>query len=1580
MEQEATLRVLINQIDYTVASPGPLDNTSLPRVPVIRIYGASSTGTKACVHVHQVYPYFFVEYGGKLSPENVNQYIAKLSRSLNHAIAISMKRNPHSPNSQFVRGVLLVKGVHFYGFHSSYTPFLKILIADPTFVNRAVTILQSGTVMRTRFRVYESHLSYILQFMCDFGLYGCGWINLAEVWQRGHEENDTEMTEPAIFKVSPYFRQSRMPLEVDVAAHQILNRRLLSARNIHHKLAIPSPSLPSEPFVLSVRELWDDERRRRLAKGLSPTPALPIDSSKMSRGHGGEWVAEARWWEEVRKRIEKERDPEPTFTDSAELWEKWVMTTFESVEALWEAEWRTWKSVRKEATGHNGQSANTSEAEDKENPFAQATQDESSISRKGPPQSTDVDVDEMLLSTQEMSQMMDREDQEWADLQAGDTIAEPDAAADFAEEGPPPHFGMDAVPSEAEAATDGNERLGSPTRDLSRTNSFRHSWHDLEIENSRKRARSLSASSELPLTPTKNALLSLVPTEALTQRGSSPDSSDSSDNSAGCDIEEDPFLFRDEQLIDVSGTPKSSQGSTNRLTPMETKEGRRDDSIERNENILQPTLTRASFTRHIPPTSSPTTAFVFAVPPPSSSELLRTIETYGVPRRVYRNPYYSKRADAPEHPREYAGLLYHLKGGEGLDTLDQWKSHGSQLHTGRNARRLKGTYLSWGWEYAALPPSKTKVKKWLKENPVQLSTRAKITQMNPYGVKSTPHVRSDSNTRAAQHMSLFSLEIFAPSRGSKVPDANVDGIVAIFFALGDDNIHSVFHERGILVVKNAQLDPRRIRDFPLEIVADELELLNRMVDIVVEFDPDIIVGWDVQSASWGYLNARGNHYGFDIGELISRAPSKNAAAGNNQWSQRTTTTFKVTGRHVFNVWRIMRVEQTLSTYSFENVAFQLLRRRVPRYTPEVLTTWYNSTDPVHTSRALRYFLERTIMTLEILQEAETTTKNAEFARVFGVDFYSVISRGSQFKVESFMFRIAKPESFVLLSPSKQDVGKQNAAECMPLIMEPLSAFYNGPLVVLDFQSLYPSIMIAYNYCYSTCLGRIVDFQGRNKFGVVDLQRPRGLLENLQDHITVAPNGIMYVKPEVRKGLLARMLTELLDTRVMVKQAMKGSKTDKALSRVLDARQLSLKYIANVTYGYTSATYSGRMPAVEIADSIVQSGRETLEKAIEVIDSNAKWGARVVYGDTDSLFIYLQGKTKEQAFHIGYDIADTVTAMNPAPIKLKFEKVYLPCLLMAKKRYVGFKFENPDETMPVFDAKGIETVRRDGVPAQSKMTETCLKILFRTQDLSRVKDYCYQSWTKILQNQASIQDFVFAKEVKMGTYSEKAPPPPGVAVAARRMTEDENDEVQYGDRIPYVIIRGDPQTRLVDRAVSPEELLQNKHMQLDASYYISRVLIPPLERVFNLVGADVRTWFDDMPKAIRVNHPNPLAMSPKKQTITANRLKIDEHFQSSQCLACGGLSSDRICESCRRTPRETMPTLLDQIRKGEAQLLDAQRVCASCASTANTEPIECINIDCPWLFDRKKAEGRTEFLEGLQGIMDDLEILEDGIPD
>ena len=126
--------------------------------------------------------------------------------------------------------------------------------------------------------------------------------------------------------------------------------------------------------------------------------------------------------------------------------------------------------------------------------------------------------------------------------------------------------------------------------------------------------------------------------------------------------------------------------------------------------------------------------------------------------------------------------------------------------------------------------------------------------------------------------------------------------------------------------------------------------------------------------------------------------------------------------------------------------------------------------------------------------------------------------------------------------------------------------------------------------------------------------------------------------------------------------MKEYKGDNTLRRVFESRQMGLKLIANVTYGYTSANFSGRMPCVELGDSVVSKGRETLERTIHMIEERSEWNAKVVYGDTDSVFVLLPGRSKQEAFAIGAEIADAVTQTNPPPVKLKFEKVYQPCIL------------------------------------------------------------------------------------------------------------------------------------------------------------------------------------------------------------------------------------------------------------------------------------------------------------------------------
>nr|VWO96738.1 DNA polymerase (EC [Ganoderma boninense] len=1587
--QPQPLRVKINHIDYTMAPPGPLDNSVLHRVPVIRIYGDSSVGLKACLHIHQVYPYFFVEYLGKMNPDigasllillqtlrlnnriPVNRYVTKLKHSLNHAIAISMKRNPQSPKSQFVRAVVLVKGVHFYGFHSNYSPFLKVHIADPAFVNRAVTIVQSGTIMKTRFRVYESHLSYILQFLSDFGLYGCGWIDLGEVWQRGRDEFsederiDSELARTlSEFKDSPYHRQTRMPLEVDASAPQVLNRHKLRARKMHHKLTIPAPELPPEPLVLSVRELWEDERKRRAAKGLAPSPEIPKDLSANSRGPGGDWVSEARWWEEIRKRIERERGHEALPLKMS--WEKWVMTTFESVEALWEERYKTWKPHASQDDAKDDRSESETVTEEV-NPYQSSQMPPlSGISRDGQLEEdySDVDVDETMLASQDMTRLMEHEEAEWG-AEANEYL-ELEIEEEFPEEeeeGPPPDLQSEVGDVEDRPSDPFKDSGEAPSSPSTLGNQFKDIWSKITKYDIH------GTLSVCPLEWSKNSHQTIFPilesspfvskARRYTPSWATPTKSQTPPASIQVPVKRPFSDTKEKEPVDPRPTPVTDSPRTifqplhanlveEEVLPqldVEVFDGLPESTISVDVDLrpskrrrLEPPPPEArNVTSHSSP-SHPTpgrltathlssqpmmlpsalrslhngkNTYVYATRPPTSAELLGSTDEHGIPSKLYRSPWYSKEGDAPERPREYAGLVFHLEGGEGIGNLEGWESgEAASSSSGEPAQPLDPTGVR-GWEYASTPPTARQVRKWLKEQKGHLDARtvrikdsSQIegpTQRNPYGLQSTLAPRSDKAQRAGQNMTVLTLEVFAPSKGDLIPNPDDDEVAAVFYCFQrhDREVgEALTCESGIIAVDSDQLSPRRLRSIQADFVDSELELLNRLIDVVLELDPDVLSGWEVQAASWGYLSTRGRSYGLDLGEQISRAPGR-TAGGYDGWALKTSSTFKVIGRHVLNLWRIMRSEHTFTIYTFEHVTFQLLHRRTPWYSPRTLTEWYNSLVPEHTDRVVRYFASRTSMVLEMLDVAEVVTKNAEFARVFGVDFFSVLSRGSQFKVESFMFRIAKPECFVLLSPSKQDVGKQNAAECMPLIMEPLSAFYSSPLVVLDFQSLYPSIMIAYNYCYSTCLGRITDFKGTYKFGVTDLRQPAGILDTLQDYINVAPNGLMYVKPTVRKGLLGRMLTELLDTRVMVKQAMKS-----ALRRILDARQLGLKFIANVTYGYTSATFSGRMPAVEIADSIVQSGRETLEKAIRTIDSTKKWGAKVVYGDTDSLFIYLPGKTKEQAFRIGQDMADTITSMNPAPVKLKFEKVYLPCVLMAKKRYVGFKFENPDDKEPAFDAKGIETVRRDGVPAQQKMTETCLKILFRTQDLSEIKDYCCRTWGRIMENKVSVQDFIFAKEVKMGTYSDKVPPPPGVTVAARRMLEDPNDEPQYGERIP--------------------------HKRLDAAYYISRVLIPPLERIFNLVGADVRSWFDDMPKSLRADQPD-ITLSPRKNrrsVMVANALNIDDHFTSLHCLICGMFTPDEV--------------------------------------------VQCESLDCPWMYERKKLESKADALTTIHDLIEEME--------
>lgn len=567
-------------------------------------------------------------------------------------------------------------------------------------------------------------------------------------------------------------------------------------------------------------------------------------------------------------------------------------------------------------------------------------------------------------------------------------------------------------------------------------------------------------------------------------------------------------------------------------------------------------------------------------------------------------------------------------------------------------------------------------------------------------------IQNLKNARAVnehQHLTLLIMELHVQTRGDFKPDPQHDTIKAIFYYIVNDS-PSKCNFRGV-IVWNFPNDSIIEDNFEVMYADSEKNLIQRFIETIKTSDPDILAGYEIEMLSWGYLIERS--YVLEINALstLSRVPTETKR--NNSQSK-----FSLIGRITLDIWRLMRHEIALQSYTFENVVFHILHQRIPFYTYQQLSFWWEHYSNTLRHRTINFYFKKIRGILQILEQLDFIGRISELAKLFGIQFYEVLSRGSQFRVESLMLRLAKPLNYVAVSPSVEQRAHMRAPESLPLILEPQSKLYVDPVIVLDFQSLYPSIIIAYNYCFSTCLGRVEHLGSSDdhiQFGATQLKISNIRVKQLvyKDMLNFSPCGIAFVKPEVRMGVLPKMLQEILDTRLMVKDSMKKNKGDKVLQRVLHSRQLGLKLIANVTYGYTAANFSGRMPCSEVGDSVVSKGRETLDRAIKLVENTPKWGAKVVYGDTDSLFVLVPGRSRQDAFKIGGEIADAVTTDNPSPVKLKLEKIFQPCILQTKKRYVGYTYDSPEQTKPEFLAKGIETVRRDGCPAVSKVHKTVI---------------------------------------------------------------------------------------------------------------------------------------------------------------------------------------------------------------------------------------------------------------------------------
>ena len=395
-------------------------NWAIDRVPELRIFGATEAGQRCCVHVHGALPYVYLEYEGKVAPEEIHNHINRLARAINICMAAALGRKDPS-KSLFVAFIVPVKAIPFYGFHVGYRYYLKIYCLDPKYMTRMATLLRSGEIMKKRWIVYESHIPFLLQFMLDANIYGCGWVDVSKVKFREPVPDDPEpgasgessessaesrglaggqggfQSKVGHAKKPKFFTRSAIPssmlyddpeqgpsrishsaLEFDIHVAWIQNRHLIQERNLHSDFTefLQHPIPDDFKFVQSVRELWEDERRRRRMKGVEGPMEVSENSAEellagltagprsVNQGEGSHdpdarlyGIGTQPPWQKFNENkarfneiIEKDRlayaslhpqDPIPRFDTFVKKekkggWMEKIQTSFQSVEALFE--------------------------------------------------------------------------------------------------------------------------------------------------------------------------------------------------------------------------------------------------------------------------------------------------------------------------------------------------------------------------------------------------------------------------------------------------------------------------------------------------------------------------------------------------------------------------------------------------------------------------------------------------------------------------------------------------------------------------------------------------------------------------------------------------------------------------------------------------------------------------------------------------------------------------------------------------------------------------------------------------------------------------------------------------------------------------------------------------------------------------------------------------------------------------------------------------------------------------------------------------------------------------------------------
>lgn len=684
---------------------------------------------------------------------------------------------------------------------------------------------------------------------------------------------------------------------------------------------------------------------------------------------------------------------------------------------------------------------------------------------------------------------------------------------------------------------------------------------------------------------------------------------------------------------------------------------------------------------------------------------------------------------------------------------------------------------------------------------------------------------------------------------------------------------------------------------------------------------------------------------------------------------RETNEVILEGRISIDMMAHMLLEKKLRSYSLNYVSYYFLNEQKEDVAYQMIEKLQN-TNSTTRKKIASYCLKDAILALRLFEKLKCIYNYVEMVRVTGVPLKYIFSRGQQIKVLSQLFRKTREVDMIIpYRPVKAESGEVQFEGAD--VLEPEKGFYTVPIATLDFASLYPSIMISNNLCYTTLL------------------RAETARSLPKEDVFITPNNHCFIRSSVRKGLLCNIMEHLLSARKRVKGELEATKRQIAemdariraaetphekiqleaaksdlenLADVLDGRQLALKVSANSVYGFTGAGV-GSLPCLEIASSVTAIGRQMINKTKDSVMSHFckangyPENAQVIYGDTDSVMINFKVADISQAMAMGREAAEVLTKQFVRPVKLEFEKVYFPFLLIQKKRYAGMLYTKPDKPDRK-DTKGVESVRRDNCLLVKTMVDKVLDLLLYERDLAQVARYVQGTLQDLNRGKIDISQLIISRSISRSidgdAYKTKSA---HVELARRLRIRDPTYTVEIGDRIPYVILCGDAKAKQYEKAEDPTYAFQ-KNLAIDLNYYIEDQIRPPLERILAPV-MDVRELFEGKHMQAKSN-------------LAANSVLGKFFVKKVQCLKCreaitGGEKEESVpalCTRCLANPQTVLEFYYDKAVEKKAIEEEFGRLWSECQRCEGSmlQEVICSNNDCPIFYRRVKVQSELETLQ------------------